>query len=174
MARETTVKTEWNGKELMIGAMKKMETNAERVGMMLDGAVVRSLSKGQDTKRVGTGRSARLVGLQPSRPGEPPRLLHGLLRNSISYRTEIKRGSINVFIGANTPYARALEYGNPKATKRAHGSAVKNVTSLASGMRTAGAGKARPYLRPALAKNREKALKRLVKGVFPKNMKGAK
>jgi len=170
MARETTVTTEWNGKELMIGAMKKMETNAERVGMMLDGAVVRSISKGQPVKRVGN----RLVGQSPSKPGKPPHVLHGLLRNSISHRVQIKRGSINVFVGANTPYARALEYGNPKATKRAHGSAVKNVTSLASGMRTAGAGKARPYLRPALAKNREKALKRLVKGVFPKNMKGAK
>ena len=48
MARETTVTTEWNGKELMIEAMKKMETNAERVGMMLDGAVVRSLSSQLD------------------------------------------------------------------------------------------------------------------------------
>lgn len=168
MARDTTVTTEWNGKELMIRAMRKMETNAERVGMMLDGEVVKLLSKGQPVKRVGKGRAARLVGLQPSRPGEPPRLLHGLLRNSINHRTEIKRGSVTVYVGANTKYARALEYGNPKATKRAHDSAIKNVTSLASGMRTAGAGKARPYLRPTLAKNKEKALKRLVKGVFPK------
>lgn len=147
MARETTVKTEWNGKELMIGAMKKMETNAERVGMMLDGAVVRSISTGQPVKRVGN----RLVGLDPSKPGKPPHVLHGLLRNSISHRVQIKRGSINVFVGANTPYARALEYGNPQSNLRA-----------------------RPYLRPAIAKNRDKALKRLVKGVFPKNMKGAK
>jgi phage gpG-like protein len=153
MARETTVTTEWNGKELMVEAMKKMETNAERVGMMLDGAVVRSISKGQAVKRVGN----RLVGLSPSKPGKPPHVLHGLLRNSISHRTEIKRGSINVFIGANTPYARRLEYGDP------HG-------PLRGNSRIA----ARPYLRPAIAKNREKALKRLVKGVFPKNRKGAK
>jgi len=147
MARETTVKTEWNGKELMIGAMKKMETNAERVGMMLDGAVVRSISKGQPVKRVGN----RLVGLDPSKANKPPHVLHGLLRNSISHRVQIKSGSINVFVGANTPYARALEYGNPKSNLRA-----------------------RPYLRPAIAKNRDKALKRLVKGVFPKNRKAAK
>ena len=68
MARDTTVTTEWNGKELMIGAMKKMETNAERVGMMLDGAVVRSISKGQPVKRVGN----RLVGLDPSKANKPP------------------------------------------------------------------------------------------------------
>ena len=147
MARETKVTVEWNGKELMIEAMKKMETNAERVGMMLDGAVVRSISKGQPVKRVGN----RLVGLNPSDADNPPHVLHGLLRNSIKHRTEIKRGSIDIYVGANTPYARALEYGNPKGHLRA-----------------------RPYLRPALAKNKEKALKRLVRGVFPKNRKGAK
>lgn len=141
MARETTVTTEWNGKELMIQAMRKMETNAERVGMMLDGAVVRSISKGQPVKRVGN----RLVGQGPSKPGQPPRVLHGLLRNSISHRTELRRGSITIYVGANTKYARALEYGNPK-----------------------GHLKPRPYLRPALAKNKDKALRRLVKGVFPK------
>lgn len=148
-SRDTTVKVEWNGKELMIEAAKKMETNAERVGMMLDGAVVRSLSTGQKVRRSGTGRGARLVGLNPSDPGDPPHVLHGLLRNSIRHRVEVKRGRINIWIGANTPYARALEYGNPK-----------------------GHLKPRPYLRPAIHKNREKAMKRLVKGVFPKDKKG--
>ena len=141
MARDTTVTTEWNGKELMIQAMRKMETNAERVGMMLDGAVVRSLSKGQPVRRVGD----RLVGQSPSKPGQPPRVLHGLLRNSISHRTELRRGSITIYVGANTKYARALEFGNPKSHL-----------------------KPRPYLRPALAKNKDKALLRRVKGVFPK------
>ena len=141
MASDTTVTTDWNGKELMIQAMRKMQTNAERVGMMLDGEVVRSLSKGQPVKRVGD----RLVGLSPSQPGQPPRVLHGLLRNSISHRTELRRGSITIYVGANTKYARALEFGNPK-----------------------GHLKPRPYLRPALAKNKDKALRRLVKGVFPK------
>jgi phage gpG-like protein len=149
LARETKVTMEWNGDEVMRAAMRQLSINADRVGMMLDGAVVRSLSKGQPVKRVGKDRKARLVGLQPSRPGEPPRLLHGLLRNSIAYRKEIHPREVEVYIGANTKYARALEYGNPK----------KNL-------------KARPYLRPAIENNRDKAIKRLVKGVFPKNARG--
>ena len=139
MARETTVTTEWNGKELMIHAMRKIATNAERVGMMLDGEVVRSLSKGQPVKRVGK----RLVGLSPSKPGQPPRVLHGQLRNSISHRVEVRRGSVTIYVGANTKYARALEFGNPK-----------------------GGLSPRPYLRPAIARNKTKAYRRLMKGVF--------
>jgi phage gpG-like protein len=145
LARETKVTMEWNGKEVMIQAMRQMERNAERVGMMLDGAVVRSLSKGQPRKRVGK----RLVGLNPSKPGEPPRVLHGLLRNSISHRTQVRPSAVEVYVGANTKYARALEFGSPK-------------TRLA----------ARPYLRPAVERNRDKAIKRLVKGVFPKKARG--
>ena len=145
MARETKVTMEWNGDEVMRAAMRQMSINADRVGMMLDGAVVRSLSKGQPVKRVGK----RLVGLSPSQPGEPPRVLHGLLRNSISYRKQIHPRLVEVYIGANTKYARALEFGNPKSNL-----------------------KARPYLRPAIEKNRDKAIKRLVKGVFPKNARG--
>lgn len=145
MARETKVTMEWDGDRVVLEAMHRMSINADRVGFMLHGAVVRSLSKGQPTKRVGE----RLVGLNPSKPGEPPRSLNGLLRNSIAYRKEIQHRAVEVYIGANTKYARALEFGNPKSNL-----------------------KARPYLRPAVQKNRDKAIKRLVKGVFPKQSRG--
>jgi len=145
LARETKVTMEWNGDRVVLEAMHQMSINADRVGMMLHGAVVRSLSKGQPVKRVGK----RLVGLDPSKPGEPPRKLHGLLANSIDYRKKVDKSRVELFIGANTKYARALEFGNPKSRL-----------------------KARPYLRPAIAKNREKAIARLVKNVFPKKMRG--
>ena len=161
-AKKTQVEVEWYGKEVGAAAAKTMKTNAKRVGMFLTGEVVKSLSIGQPAKRVGN----RLVGLNPSRPGEPPHLLHGALRGSIDYRIDRSRRHIDIYIGAHTPYARALELGNPKATSRAHGSATKNVTSLASAMRTAGAGMPRPYLRPALKKNRDKAVGMLVRNIF--------
>jgi phage gpG-like protein len=145
LARETKVTMEWDGDRVVLEAMYQMSINADRVGMMLHGAVVNSLSKGQPTKRVGK----RLVGLDPSKPGEPPRKLHGLLANSIDYRKKVDKRRVELFIGANTKYARALEFGNPKSRL-----------------------KARPYLRPAIEKNRDKAIKRLVKGVFPKNARG--
>ncbi len=151
MARETKVTMEWDGDRVVLEAMHQMSINADRVGMMLHGAVVRSLSKGQPTKRVGK----RLVGLDPSKPGEPPRSLHGLLRNSIAYRKEIHPREVEVYIGANTKYARRLEFGDPMGP-----------------LRTRSRIQARPYLRPALEKNRDKAIKRLVKGVFPKKARG--
>lgn len=162
MALRTRVYVKWHGKGEIEKATRKMKSNAERAGMFLEGYVVKSLSKGQPARRSGN----RLVGLRPSRPGEPPRLLHGLLRNSISHRVDRDAKHVDVYIGAHTPYARALELGDPKATSRARASSSKRVTSLASGLRTAGAGLPRPYLRPAIKRNRDKAIRILVSGLF--------
>ena len=137
MASKVTV--DWNGKEVLLQASQQLRTNAEGVGMFLEGKVVRSLSKGQPAVRVGK----RLVGKSPSKPGQPPRLLHGNLRNSIYHRVLIGRRTVAIMIGANTPYARALEFGYPKGNLEE-----------------------RPYLRPAIRKNREKAIQRLVRGLF--------
>lgn len=160
MAAKTTVETEWYGKEVGEAAAKTMKTNAKRVGMFLSGQVVKLLSVGQPAKRVGK----RLVGLDPSKPGEPPHLLHGALRNSIDHRVDRDRKHIDIYIGAHTPYARALELGNPKA--RGNVMSSRNVTSLASAKKKYGVGMPRPYLRPALKKNREKAIRMLVRNVF--------
>lgn len=145
MARETKVTMEWNGDRVVLEAMHQMSINADRVGFMLHGVVVRSLSKGQPTKRVGE----RVVGLNPSKPGEPPRSLQGLLRNSIDYRKKVDKSRVELFIGANTKYARALEFGNPK-----------------------GKLKPRPFLRPAISNNRQKAITMLTRGIFSKKMRG--
>lgn len=136
MALRTRVYVKWHGKGEIEKATRKMKSNAERAGMFLEGYVVKSLSKGQPVRRSGN----RLVGLRPSRPGEPPRLLHGLLRNSISHRVDRDAKHVDVYIGAHTPYARALELG--------------------------GAGLPRPYLRPAIKRNRDKAIRILVSGLF--------
>lgn len=137
MASKVTVKLE--GDELVQRASRKIDLNAERVGAMISGDVVRSLSKGQPAVRDEKGR---LRGLEPSKPGQPPRLLHGLLRNSVDHRVDRGRLDVEVVIGAYTPYAKALEFGNPK--------------------RKLGE---RPYLRPALDRNKEKAKTMLFRGV---------
>ncbi len=162
-SKDTTVEMEWYGKEIGEAAAKTMKTNATRVGMFLSGEVVKLLSVGQPAKRVGK-KKPRLVGLDPSKPGEPPRLLHGLLRNSIDHRIDRDRKHIDIYIGANTPYARALELGNPKA--RGNVMSSKNVTSLASATKKHGVGMPRPYLRPVMKKHREKAIKMLVRNIF--------
>lgn len=70
--------------------------------------------------------SGRIVGLNPSRPGEPPKVVYGNLRKSI--RSKVTRSGLQVtaLIGSNLPYARPLELGTNRMA-------------------------ARPFMRPALA-----------------------
>lgn len=60
-----------------------------------------------------------------SAPGEPPAVLTGRLRSSIA--TDLKKNSVK--IGTNVEYAKSLEYGTSKVA-------------------------ARPFLRPALERNK--------------------
>lgn len=65
----------------------------------------------------------------PSQPGEPPRIDSGNLRRNISHSVVVQGRTVRGFVIANTNYARFLELG----------------TRLME---------ARPFLRPALARNR--------------------
>ena len=91
------------------------------------------ISRGQPTER--SGRTLR--GLDPSRPGDPPKVVTGDLRKSVRSDVTSSPTSVVGRAGATTPYARALEFG------------VFAKISFGPG-----AGLApRPYLRPALHEN---------------------
>lgn len=77
-----------------------------------------------------------------SRPGEPPAVDTGVLRNSISY--ELQQGGKHV-VGTNNEYAAPLEFG----------------ATFPNG----GVLEPRPFMRPAL-KDVEKEMGALVKGVL--------
>jgi HK97 gp10 family phage protein len=66
----------------------------------------------------------------PSRPGEPPNADTGRLHRGIGVE---HRGELEVQVVSTAPYARDLEYGTSQVA-------------------------ARPYLRPAVAKTRDKAV----------------
>ena len=70
------------------------------------------------------GRSRK--GLDPSKPGEPPKKVTGHLRMGI--RKQMDRGRIEARIGSNVPYGKHLELGTRKMA-------------------------ARPWLRPTLTRN---------------------
>jgi len=73
----------------------------------------------------------------PSRPGTPPGSVTGALKNSITIdKTDLNKGTIT--IGSDLPYAAIQEWG---------GTANHSILP------------ARPYLRPALAKNIKKIVK---------------
>lgn len=104
-----------------------MERKLEAAAMIVEGIAIQKLSVGQPVRRTASGR---LVGLNPSRPGEPPHVLYGLLRQKMTHQVNRNGTRITADVGSATVYARALELGF-----------VGNNRTLAP----------RPYLRPSLA-----------------------
>lgn len=66
----------------------------------------------------------------PSAPGEPPAVVTGTLRASITHRVEEEGAETVGYVGTNVEYAKPLEFGTSRMA-------------------------ARPFLYPALAANRE-------------------
>lgn len=59
------------------------------------------------------GRQPYKVGLGPSKPGEPPKLLTGRLRDSLTGQVTETATELRGEVGTNTAYGRALELGDP-------------------------------------------------------------
>lgn len=115
--------------QLTLVMMRKMEAAA----LTVEAEAIRLVSRGQPVKRVGS----RLVGLDPSRPGEPPKVLYGQLRRGMTHSvTRDHMGTrVRAEVGSTVKYARRLELGFVGTDSRG-----RNVSFAA-----------RPYLRPALA-----------------------
>ena len=133
-------KLTWHGNEIYRDALKRLGRNAERAARVLETYIVKSISRTQPTMTMPDGS---LRGLDPSLPKEPPKIVTTRLRNSIDHRVSVKRDIITMYVSAGTNYAKDLEYGDPKNRL-----------------------KARPFMRPALDKNRKKMLLILTKGLF--------
>lgn len=54
----------------------------------------------------------------PSSPGEPPAVVTGRLRASITMRVESEDGKPAGYVGTNVEYASSLEYGTSKMAPR--------------------------------------------------------
>ena len=145
--RKASVKVTWNGDKVVAEAKRVLAINAEDVGAFISKKIVESISVGQDVEPVeprdGTSKARYLRGLEPSSPGEPPRLLSGRLRNTVNHRVNKRSNGVRVTVGAYTPYAAALEFGNPRR-----------------GL------KQRPYMRPAISQNYKTILKKFSRGLF--------
>lgn len=102
--------------------------------LIAEGEVKTLVSTGQPVRRSSGGN---LVGMDPSRPGDPPRVVTSRLKNSITHEVERDGKDIVGRVGSDVPYARRLELG------------FTGPDSLGRPISTA----PRPYLRPGL-KNR--------------------
>ncbi len=99
----------WNGKE----AIRLIDLEA---GKRVDGALrfVRDkakikVSRSQPTIIHGKSEGRSRKGLDPSKPGEPPKKVTGSLRLSI--RKEFDKASVSGRVGTNVPYGKHLELG---------------------------------------------------------------
>ena len=102
----------WRDKEFRKRIEEQCLRNMETACLFLEGQIKKDIS-----------------GPSPSAPGEPPGVVSGTLRRSITYEIEKRQESVIGKVGSNEEYALFLEVGTSKMA-------------------------ARPFLRPALAKNR--------------------
>lgn len=115
--------------EVRLEVARRMEAAAQKVQT----EAVRLISRDQPVRRT---KSGRLVGLAPAGPDEPPKVLHGHLRQSVEHEIDTTGKRVTGRVGTNVVYGRALELG-------------KTPTSPSH-----------PWLRPALVNSR-RAIKKI-------------
>lgn len=105
----------WTGDQVLHNVALYAGRRLEAAGLLLVGEVKRDLSTGQDFRWSvprKPGSKPRKVGLDPAPKGQPPHLLDGLLRNSVSHEVRVfakKRAVLRV--GAFVKYAKRHELG---------------------------------------------------------------
>ncbi len=124
-------------KRVMAAVGDEIERNMKVATIFVRDEVKKKLNRGQPTR---TLRSGSIIGLDPSKPGEPPKKITAQLMNSI--RTKVIRASerITGLVGTNLKKGKWLEYGTSKM-------------------------KPRPYLRPTIAENRRKIGRIIARGL---------
>lgn len=115
----------------------------------LHGIVVHKVGRTQPIVRK-TSRSGRTykVGLAPSAPGEPPKVLTGTLKKAMTWEVDKGTSEVRGRVGSNVEYHRALELGFVDQDKLGRNQNLQ----------------ARPHLRPGITENRAKLFKLFVKG----------
>jgi phage gpG-like protein len=128
-------------REFSVRLHNKISRGLELAAFFVEGEVVRSISIGQPIRR---GKGGSVTGLNPSKPGEPPHVLLGRLRQSITHLVT----GMKAYVGTNVVYSRRLEKGFVGTD-----SLGRNINQLP-----------RPYLTTAVRHNAGRILELLNKG----------
>ena len=106
----------WHGEE----AMRRIRTEAgNRVDMAARFVRDRAkelVSRDQPVRIYAKGAGRSRKGLDPSKPGEPPKKVSGHLR--INIKKDMDRARIEARVGTNVPYGKWLEFGTRKMKPR--------------------------------------------------------
>lgn len=160
------VRITWHGQRTIAQVNKRTRIAIQRSAIMLTNAIKKSISIGNAD------------GMNPSKPGQPPHVVTGLLRSSVGY--EVHNRGLTARVGASAKYTLPLELGSAAHPITAHGKAlaipiaggrIKSTGTKAFGKRIAKGdilfrktvnhpGNApRPFLRPAFKRNKAAILK---------------
>ena len=110
----------WNQEAVRRQLVARLESGVTNATIFVVGKVKENLGRPQPTRILPSGKR---IGLDPSKPGESPKIVDARLRGSITQEVKITRSSIKGFVGTNLDYGRVHELGD------------------------------RPFLRPAVIKN---------------------
>jgi len=110
-ARPAAGISEWYGVEVNTLVRETVARGMDKAVQLVVGKVKKKINRGQKTRST---KSGRRVGLDPSKPGTPPKVVTAALKNSIKGKVEKKRNIVRGAVGSNLVYARALELGSPK------------------------------------------------------------
>lgn len=123
----------------------KLRNNSVAAAQFIDSAVFELANRVQvDAQNSITEGAVSGAGHIPSAPGEPPNNDTGVLANGIETLRGNESGSIKYLVSSNAPYSIPLEVGTSKMS-------------------------ARPFMRPALEKNRDRIAKRLAAAINQAN-----
>ena len=136
MATQSSVRLNIKPEKVIAKAGELLEKNMRIATIWLRDRVKVKLNVGQPVRIT---KSGAIIGLDPSRPGEPPHKITGQLQNSIGQRVDRTATGIVGVVGTSLKKGRWLELG----------------TSMMA---------ARPYLRVTLVENRRRILGILTKG----------
>lgn len=132
----------WTPENVMHATTRQLERGMTLAMLAVQATAVKKLSTGQAVRR---SKSGRLVGLGPSTPPDPPHVLTGRLRQSITQEVTVEPNAVVGRVGTNVVYARRLELGFVGTD-----AAGRNINQAP-----------RPYLRPSLDENRTEILRLL-------------
>lgn len=99
---------EWKGDEIERQLRARLSRNMAQAALYLKGEVRKSINRSQPFRRTAKGD---LVGLDPSKPGEPPKKLSSILADSIATDQRESPLEITGVVGTNVDYAKRLELG---------------------------------------------------------------
>lgn len=140
------VRLNWNADSMRDALRRKIARGLTRAALIVEKAAITKVNIGQPVRRTKGGHT---VGLNPSKPGEPPHVLLGRLKQSITHSdVEEHEDKLTIKVGTNVIYGQRLERGFVGTDAKG-----RNVNQAP-----------RPYLRPSLDENQTEVGEAIAKG----------